>query len=115
MVERASRLYGLVVRFKLAPGHEEAFDRLVAVTVAQIAALEPETLVYVTHRDASSPDTRVFYELYADEAAFAAHESAPHTRRFLAERAAHLAAAPEVWRVSPGAGVVRPGVALGDG
>ncbi|WOI59693.1 putative quinol monooxygenase [Streptomyces fradiae] len=34
---------------------------------------------------------RVFYELYADRAAFDAHEAQPHTKRFLAEREQCLA------------------------
>ncbi len=47
---------------------------------------EPGTLLYVTARVADSPLSRVFVEIYADEAAFAAHETYSHTRRFLEER-----------------------------
>lgn len=39
--------YGLVVRFLLVPGREQAFDDLVARTQAGISAAEPGTLVYV--------------------------------------------------------------------
>jgi quinol monooxygenase YgiN len=82
--------FGLVVRFTVTPGHESAFDDLVAETVPRIAADEPGTLVYACHRVDGEPQARTFYELYRDRRAFEAHETAPHVRRFLAERAAHL-------------------------
>lgn len=42
------------------------------------------------HQDERAPAVRVFYELYADRAAFDAHEQHQHTRAFLAEREQHL-------------------------
>lgn len=83
--------FGLVVRFELVPGHEEDFDALTARTLAEIRRHEPGTLVYTTHRVADSPTSRVFYELYADRAAFDAHEATDHTRAFLTEREQHVA------------------------
>ncbi len=100
----------LVVRFELLDGHEQPFDELVAETVAKIRTDEPGTLAYVTHQVPGSPSSRVFYELYADEAAFEAHGAAPHVRRFLAERDQHLRNEPEVWRVQVDTGVVRNGL-----
>jgi quinol monooxygenase YgiN len=82
----------LVVRFDLAPGEEAAFDALMAETCRGIAAHEPGTLVYAVTRDPARPALRIFLEVYRDEAAFAEHETQPHTRRFLERRAAHLAA-----------------------
>lgn len=82
--------YGLVVRFHLTAGGAEGFDRLVAETVPEIAKHEPGTLAYTVHEVAGQPDERVFYELYADQAAFEAHEQQPHTLRFLAERDRYL-------------------------
>ncbi|MEO3935646.1 putative quinol monooxygenase [Dermatophilaceae bacterium Soc4.6] len=84
--------YALVVRFTLEPGHETAFDALVAETLDGIRAHEPGTLVYASHRPDGEPGVRVFYELYRDRAAFDEHERQPHTRRFLAERGHHVAA-----------------------
>ena len=63
-----------------------AYDQLVADTVAAIRANEPGTLIYAVHRVDGEPLQRVFYELYTDQAAFEAHEAAPHTRRYLAAR-----------------------------
>ncbi|MEY9876932.1 quinol monooxygenase YgiN [Streptacidiphilus sp. MAP12-33] len=79
--------FGLVVRFEL---HDEAaaegFDELVSRTLPGIKAQEPGTLAYVVHAVPDEPNVRVFYELYADRAAFDAHEQQPHTKHFLAER-----------------------------
>jgi quinol monooxygenase YgiN len=86
-----SRGFGLVVRFEL---HDETaaegFDRLVAQTGPEIKRLEPDTLAYVVHTVPDEPLVRVFYELYADRAAFDFHEEQPHTRHFLAEREQYL-------------------------
>ena len=99
--------YGLVVRFKLRAGHEDAFDALTEETVAAIRMSEPGTLVYLVHREASSPTVRVCYELYHNVEAFAAHEGMSHVQRFLMERTEHLMGDPEVWRVTPTGGVLQ--------
>jgi quinol monooxygenase YgiN len=83
--------FGLVVRFELR--NEEAaadFDALVARTLPAIRECEPGTLAYLVHTVPGEPNSRVFYELYADQAAFEAHEQQPHTRHFLAEREQYL-------------------------
>jgi quinol monooxygenase YgiN len=98
--------YGLVVRFNVRAGHEDAFDALTEETVAAIRMSEPGTLVYLVHREAASPSVRVFYELYRNVEAFEAHEGMSHVRRFLVERTQHLTDEPEVWRVTPTGGVL---------
>ncbi|GGJ92351.1 hypothetical protein GCM10010123_22730 [Pilimelia anulata] len=96
-------MVGLVVRFRLIDEHAaRAFDALTADAVAAIAAREPGTLVYATHAVRGDPLARVFYELYADEPAFAAHEEAPHVRAFHARKAPLLAGEPRVEFLTPG-------------
>lgn len=114
MSDEAAHGYGLVVRFEVLAGHEDAFDALTAETVARIRS-EEGTLVYLTHREPGSSSVRVFYELYRDRGAFEAHETSEHVQRFLRERAAHLHSEPLVWRVAPLAGVVRGGAGLPGG
>ncbi|MFE5582404.1 putative quinol monooxygenase [Kitasatospora sp. NPDC056531] len=83
--------FGLVVRFvarDAAAAH--AFDALAAEALKGIRTKEPGTLVYVNHVVPDEPRVRVFYELYADRAAFEEHERQPHVRRFLAERGQYL-------------------------
>lgn len=81
----------LVVTHVLLPGHEDAFDALVARTLEGIRSDEPGTLIYVSHAASEGPPRRIFYELYADRAAFEAHEQQPHVQRFLTERLEHIA------------------------
>ena len=82
--------FGLVVKFTLKPGHEDAFDQLVSDTLPGIRDREPGTLIYTCHRVHDAPSERVFYELYRDQEAFDAHGQQPHVQRFLAERDQHL-------------------------
>jgi quinol monooxygenase YgiN len=91
-------LFGLSVRFTCKDeGSAQAYDRLVAKTLEGIRAHEPGTLVYATHTVEGQPLQRIFYELYRDKAAFEAHEAAPHTRRYLAERGQYLASTEVDW------------------
>lgn len=85
-------MFGLVVRFDLKDqAAAEAFDALVAETAEGIKSSEPGTLLYAVNRVEGAPLSRVFYEVYADQAAFEAHETTPHVKRFLAERERYLA------------------------
>jgi len=85
-------MFGLCVRFTCKDETSaEAYDRLVAETIEAIKTNEPGTLVYASHLVDGQPLQRIFYELYRDEAAFHAHEAAPHTRRYLDEREQYLA------------------------
>lgn len=101
-------MYALLVRFELEEGHENAFDDLVDKTLRDIEANEPETIVYLSHASPDRSNERVFYELYADDAAFDAHEQADHVRRFLTERQQHLRGEPEVSVLRPMRGMTRP-------
>jgi quinol monooxygenase YgiN len=91
-------MFGLFVRFTCKDeASAEAYDRLVAETAEGIRENEPGTLVYATHTVEGQPLRRIFYELYRDRAAFEAHEAAPHTRRYLAERDQYLASTEVDW------------------
>jgi quinol monooxygenase YgiN len=99
-------MFALVVRFQVLAEHLEAFDALVERTLEGIAD-EPGTLIYLSHQRTDDPLERVFYEAYADQDAFDAHERSEHTRRFLAERAEYLTADPEVWWLTGVDGTIR--------
>ena len=91
-------MFGLMVRFTCKDETSaETFDRLVAETIEQIRRHEPGTIVYASHRVDGEPLQRIFYELYADRAAFDAHERTEHTRRFLAARDDLLASVEVDW------------------
>lgn len=84
-------MFGLVVRFDL---HDAAaareFDDLVSETLPEIHTREPGTRLYVVHSVEGSPNSRIFYEMYSDRAAFDAHEEQPHVKRFLREREQYI-------------------------
>ncbi|MFD6950348.1 antibiotic biosynthesis monooxygenase [Nocardiopsis sp. TSRI0078] len=87
-------MFGLSVRFTLKDeAAADGFDALVAETLPHIRQSEPGTLVYAVHTVEDKPLERIFYELYADRAAFEAHEEQPHVKRFLDARGAFLASA----------------------
>ena len=92
------KMFGLCVRFTCKDeAAAEAYDKLVAETIEAIKTDEPGTLVYASHLVEGQPLQRIFYELYRDEAAFEAHEAAPHTRRYLDERDQYLAGTEVDW------------------
>jgi quinol monooxygenase YgiN len=95
--------FALVVRFDCRDETAAArFDDLTAIAVQQITDREPGTLVYATAAVAGEPLARVFYEVYRDEAAFAAHEEADHVRHFHAAKAPLLTST-RVEFLTPGA------------
>ncbi|MFF8910620.1 putative quinol monooxygenase [Streptomyces olivaceoviridis] len=82
--------FALTVRFTCRDADAaQQFDALVARTLEGIRT-EPGTLVYVSHTPVDEPLVRVFYELYANENAFQAHETQPHTKLMLREREQYL-------------------------
>jgi quinol monooxygenase YgiN len=94
-----------IARYDLLDGvPAERFDQLTAEMVAQIATHEPGTLIYVTHRVNAEPLSRLFYEVYADEAAFQVHEQAQHVIDFHARKQPLLAGDPRVQFLTSGPG-----------
>ncbi len=69
---------------------ENTFDALVKETEAGIRAHEPGTLVYACHTVEGAPNERIFFEIYADRAAFDEHEHHRRTLRFLSERTRYV-------------------------
>ena len=77
-------MFAIAVRFDLTDETAAArFDALVAETVPGILAEEEGTLVYTPHRVDGEPLARLFYEVYRDRDAHAAHEARPATAAFL--------------------------------
>ena len=96
-------MFAIVVRFDLLdPAAAARFDALTADLLPRIAADEPGTLVYTVHTVNDAPLSRVFYECYADEDAWRAHEAYPHTRYFLDTKDALLSGAQAVFLTPTG-------------
>jgi quinol monooxygenase YgiN len=81
---------GQITVYTLLDGREEAFDRQAEDLVRAARANEPDTLVFTCHEVVNAPTQRIFYQLFRDQAAFAAHQRQPYLRRFLAESRTHV-------------------------
>ncbi len=80
------RPYGRILIFTLLEDRTADFDRLAEQAAEEVRTGEPGTLVYVIHLVPNAPLQRIFYEIYADRAAFDSHENQPYMQRFVAER-----------------------------
>lgn len=83
---------GQITVYTLLEGREDAFDRLAADLVKAARAVEPDTVIFACHEVVGGPTQRIFYQLFRDEAAFAAHRKQPHLQRFLSESRTHVLA-----------------------
>ncbi|TYB48752.1 putative quinol monooxygenase [Actinomadura chibensis] len=83
---------GQITVYTLLDGREAAFDRLAGDLVKAALATEPDTVIFASHEVVGAPTQRIFYQLFRDEAAFAAHRKTPHLQRFLGESRTHVIA-----------------------
>ena len=68
----------IIFRVKIKDGKEdEALAKFTALAEA-VQANEPGTLAYVVHRNQEDPSEIVFFEHYADDAAFESHGKTAH-------------------------------------
>jgi len=81
-----ANLLTVVARLRAANGKADAFAAMLVEQAAVVRAAEPGCLVYRPHRSTRDPDVFVFYETYADEAAFEVHRTAPHLAAFRERR-----------------------------
>jgi quinol monooxygenase YgiN len=74
----SSQMISQLAKFKLNP---EAADEAVAALkelCAAVEASEPDVLVYICHRSTKAPEELVFFEVYKNKEALAAHGKTPH-------------------------------------
>ena len=71
----------LYATFEALPGHERTLRRMVADLTRAVRA-EPGCLRFVAYTRADNPRAYHVDEVYADEAAFAAHIASAHGRAF---------------------------------
>lgn len=71
----------LYATFEVLPGHEAKMEQMMT-ELTQAVRAEPGCLRFVAYRLAHAPRRYHVDEIYADEAAFAAHITSPHARRF---------------------------------
>ena len=70
-------MLGVVATLKVKPGMEKEFEAVAKELVAKVNANEPGCKLYALHHG-EAPNTYVFMERYADQAAVEAHRASEH-------------------------------------
>jgi quinol monooxygenase YgiN len=86
----------VVAKLKVKQGQEEALIAGLRKMIAHVKANEPGTQTYVLHRSTANPSQFLVYEVYADQAAFAAHGGSDAMREFFTLVATLLDGRPEI-------------------
>ena len=76
----------VVARLRAAKNKGDALAALLTEQAAVVRKAEPGCLVYRVHRSTRDPDLFLFYETYADDAAFDFHRKAPHLAAYRQRR-----------------------------
>ncbi len=66
-------------------GEEDAVAGILA-RLGEAARTEPGVKLFLVHRSAANPGQFMFYELFEDEAAFAAHQQTAHFKSLVLEQ-----------------------------
>ena len=74
-------MLALVVEFRIAASHVDAFDAEIQANARTSRETEPGCRQFDVCRDPADPTLFFLYELYDDEAAVQAHLRAPHYLR----------------------------------
>ena len=92
----------VVAKLRAGKGKGDALAALLTEQAAVVRKAEPGCTTYRVHRSTTDPESFLFYETYADDAAFELHRKAPHLalyrQRREAERLTDGAAVVEVFR-----------------
>jgi quinol monooxygenase YgiN len=74
-----------VVRFKIKPGRNTDFEKVMAKMQAALASSEPGNIFYDLYLPAPGSQTYVLIEHYRDAAAVTAHGKDPNTKQMVAD------------------------------
>ena len=75
------------ITWEAKPGEAEAAAEILRRMTAEVERSEPGALIFRAHRSPSNDHQFVLYELFTDEAAFAAHQQTPHFKQLIIEQA----------------------------
>src|SRR5262245_6596627 len=75
--------YAVVAEVRSKPGKENELRAATLPLVAEVRR-EPNNLLYFLHEDRETPGRFVFYEIFATQADFEAHNATPHVRAWFA-------------------------------
>jgi quinol monooxygenase YgiN len=86
----------VIATLKVQLGKEKEFEEAARPLLEHVRQHEPGTREYVFMRATGDPTSFAFYEVYDDEAAFAAHGSSEPMKRFFGAVRELLAGRPEI-------------------
>jgi len=86
----------VIATLKIKAGSEATFLQAADKMIVHVKANEPGTLTYLLNRSTSDPTEFVFYEIYADAAAFAAHGGSEPMQQFFGALGGLLDGRPEI-------------------
>jgi quinol monooxygenase YgiN len=75
--------YAVVAQVRAKVGKEDAQREITLPLVDQVRA-EPNNLLYFLHEDRQAPGHFIFYEVFATQADFEAHNATPHVQAWFA-------------------------------
>ena len=79
-------MYVVVAKWVAREGEEEAVEQILRENAAE-SRREPGCRTFAVSRSTDEPRTYVLYEEYDDEAAFAAHRTSEHFKRYVLDDA----------------------------
>lgn len=91
-------MIGVIATIKIKPGMNAQFEEVAKKLVAAVRANEPGNNFYSLHKT-DDPNTYVFLEQYADQAAIEAHRAQPHFKELGKAMGAFMAGPPDVKRM----------------
>jgi quinol monooxygenase YgiN len=86
----------VIAKLKVKPEQAAAFEAEAKKMIAHVEANEPGTKTYVCHKSTADPAVYLFYEVYEDQAAFAAHGGSPAMQAFFGAMRGILDGRPEL-------------------
>src|SRR6266850_6859622 len=92
------RMLGVVATIKVKPGMESQFEAVAKELVAKVTANEPGCRLYALHHG-EAPQTYVFMERYADQAAVEAHRASDYFKALGRKMGEFMEGRPEVLRL----------------
>lgn len=75
--------YAVVAQVRAKPGKEDALRAITLSLVPQVRA-EPNNLLYFLQESREAPGHFIFYEIFASQADFEAHNQTPHVQSWFA-------------------------------
>ena len=92
-------MLGVVATIKVKPGMEKDFEAVAKELVAKVNANEAGCKLYALHR-AEAPNTYVFMERYADQAAVDAHRATDYFKALGRKMGEYMEGRAEVMRLT---------------